>query len=78
MILESIWGPGYINEPHYLKVHAYRIRKKLHDEQGEFLQNDPSAGYRLAVDEADIGRLVFSSLLASLAATRSQHQSMVQ
>jgi two-component system KDP operon response regulator KdpE len=56
MILESIWGPGYINEHHYLKVHAYRIRKKLHDEQGEFLQNDPSVGYRLAVHEADIGR----------------------
>ena len=56
MILESIWGPGYINEHHYLKVYAYRIRKKLHDEQGEFLQNDPSVGYRLAVDEVDIDR----------------------
>lgn len=32
MILESIWGPGYINEHHCLKVYAYRIRKKLHDE----------------------------------------------
>jgi len=56
MILESIWGPGYVNEHHYLKVYAYRIRKKLHDEQGEFLQNDPSVGYRLAVDEVDICR----------------------
>ena len=56
MILESIWGPGYINEHHYLKVHAYLIRTKLHDEQVEFLQNDPSVGYRLAVHEADIGR----------------------
>ena len=36
MILESIWGPGYINEHHYLKVHAYLIRTKLHDEQVEF------------------------------------------
>jgi two-component system, OmpR family, KDP operon response regulator KdpE len=34
MILESIWGPGCVNEHHYLKVYAYRIRKKLHDEQG--------------------------------------------
>jgi len=37
-------------------VYAYRIRKKLHDEQGEFLQNDPSVGYRIAVEEAEIDR----------------------
>jgi two-component system, OmpR family, KDP operon response regulator KdpE len=52
MILEKLWGPGYANEHHYLKVYAYRIRKKLHDERGMFLQNDPSVGYRLAVDDA--------------------------
>jgi len=57
MILEGIWGPRYVNEHHYLKVYAYRIRKKLHDEQGKFLQNDPSVGYRLAVDGVDIGPL---------------------
>jgi two-component system KDP operon response regulator KdpE len=48
MILENVWGPAYANEQHYLKVYAYRIRKKLHDEEGRFLQNDPSVGYRLA------------------------------
>ncbi|GAA1281783.1 hypothetical protein Psi02_37900 [Planotetraspora silvatica] len=47
MILGHVWGPSYANETHYLKVYAYRIRKKLHDEQGRFLQTDPSAGYRL-------------------------------
>jgi two-component system, OmpR family, KDP operon response regulator KdpE len=52
MILENVWGPAYATEAHYLKVYAYRIRKKLHDEAGEFLQNDPSVGYRLAVDPA--------------------------
>lgn len=51
MILEKVWGPGYVDDHHYLKVYAYRIRKKLHDENGTFLQNDPSVGYRLAVDE---------------------------
>lgn len=50
MILEDVWGPGYTNEHHYLKVYTYRIRKKLHDEYGRFLQNDPSVGYRLASD----------------------------
>ncbi|SEG80773.1 two-component system, OmpR family, KDP operon response regulator KdpE [Actinacidiphila yanglinensis] len=52
MILESVWGAAYANETHYLKVYAYRIRKKLHDEAGQFLQNDPSVGYRLAVPPA--------------------------
>jgi two-component system KDP operon response regulator KdpE len=49
MILENVWGPAYADEQHYLKVYAYRIRKKLRDEAGQFLQNDPSVGYRLAV-----------------------------
>jgi two-component system, OmpR family, KDP operon response regulator KdpE len=48
MILEHVWGPGYGQELDYLKVYAYRIRRKLHDENGEFLQSDPSGGYRLA------------------------------
>jgi two-component system KDP operon response regulator KdpE len=48
MILENVWGPGYGSELHYLKVYAYRIRRKLGDEDGQFLQSDPSVGYRLA------------------------------
>jgi two-component system, OmpR family, KDP operon response regulator KdpE len=48
MILENVWGPGYASELHYLKVYAYRIRRKLGDETGTFLQSDPSVGYRLA------------------------------
>jgi two-component system, OmpR family, KDP operon response regulator KdpE len=47
MILESVWGPQYAGETHYLKVYAYRIRRKLHDDGGDFLQSDPSVGYRL-------------------------------
>jgi two-component system KDP operon response regulator KdpE len=47
MILENVWGPGYEKELHYLKVYAYRIRRKLADESGRFLQSDPSVGYRL-------------------------------
>jgi two-component system KDP operon response regulator KdpE len=47
MILESVWGPQYAREMHYLKVYAYRIRRKLGDESGHILQSDPSVGYRL-------------------------------
>jgi hypothetical protein len=35
-------------EVSYLKVYAYRIRRKLGAEDGRFRQSDPSAGYRLA------------------------------
>ena len=48
MILENVWGPGYETEVSYLKVYAYRIRRKLGDEEGNFLQSDPAVGYRLA------------------------------
>jgi two-component system KDP operon response regulator KdpE len=47
MILENVWGPGYEKELHYLKVYAYRIRRKLGDENGQLLQSDPAVGYRL-------------------------------
>lgn len=47
MILENVWGPAYAHEHHYLKVYAYRIRRKLHDENGHLLRNDPAVGYSL-------------------------------
>jgi two-component system, OmpR family, KDP operon response regulator KdpE len=48
MILENVWGPSYASELRDLKVYAYRIRRKLGDEQGNFLLSDRSVGYRLA------------------------------
>jgi two-component system KDP operon response regulator KdpE len=48
MILENVWGHSYSRELHYLKVYAYRIRRKLNDEKGQLLQSDPAVGYRLA------------------------------
>jgi two-component system, OmpR family, KDP operon response regulator KdpE len=48
MILENVWGPTYTTEHHYLKVYAYRLRRKLGDESGRLLQSDPAVGYRLA------------------------------
>jgi two-component system, OmpR family, KDP operon response regulator KdpE len=47
MIMESVWGPQYARDLHYLKVYAYRVRRKLGDESGQILQSDPSVGYRL-------------------------------
>jgi two-component system, OmpR family, KDP operon response regulator KdpE len=53
MILENVWGPGYASEVNYLKVYAYRIRKKLGDEAGRFPQSNPALGYRLAWPASD-------------------------
>lgn len=55
MILESIWGPHYAGQTHYLKVYAYRIRRKLHDEAGHFLHSEPSVGYRLVLPDSPGG-----------------------
>ena len=53
MILEHVWGQGYGRQLHYLKVYAYRIRRKLGDEKGQFLQSDAAVGYRLVPPAGD-------------------------
>jgi two-component system KDP operon response regulator KdpE len=47
MILEHVWGPRYGTENHYLRVYAYRLRRKLDDAGGEFLRTLPGVGYEL-------------------------------
>jgi two-component system, OmpR family, KDP operon response regulator KdpE len=47
MILEHVWGPRYGTENHYLRVYAYRLRRKLGDPNGEFLRTLPGVGYEL-------------------------------
>ena len=53
MILENVWGPGYTTELHYLKVYAYRIRRKL-DDYGHLLHSDPAVGYKLVPPSGDV------------------------
>lgn len=47
MILEHVWGPRYGTENHYLRVYAYRLRRKLGDTDGHFLRTLPGVGYEL-------------------------------
>ena len=49
-ILREVWGPGYGNETHYLRVYASRLRRKLGDTAGPLLRTNPGVGYQL-VDE---------------------------
>jgi two-component system KDP operon response regulator KdpE len=52
MILEHVWGPRYGTENHYLRVYAYRLRRKLGDPEGRFLRTLPGVGYELVEDPA--------------------------
>ena len=49
-ILREVWGPGYGNEAHYLRVYASRLRRKLGEQGGPLLRTNPGVGYQL-VDE---------------------------
>ena len=40
-------GAALRSETQYLRVYAYRLRKKLGDEQGAFLRTHPGVGYQL-------------------------------
>ncbi|HEY3941599.1 MAG TPA: response regulator transcription factor [Acidimicrobiales bacterium] len=46
MILTEVWGAGYGDEAHYLRVYAHRIRQKLGD-AGAMLHTQPGIGYQL-------------------------------
>ncbi len=50
MILEHVWGPRYGTESQYLRVYAYRLRRKLGDAAGTFLRTLPGVGYELTDD----------------------------
>ena len=49
MILQGVWGPRYGTEIEYLRVYAYRLRRKLGDDNGVALRTVPAVGYRLSV-----------------------------
>lgn len=51
MILDAVWGPTYGSESQYLREYAYRLRRKLGDEDGTFLRNHLGIGYELVPDD---------------------------
>lgn len=51
MILRDVWGAGYGNEAHYLRVYAHRLRRKLGD-AGQMLRTQPGIGLQLVDDRA--------------------------
>ena len=48
-LLREVWGPEYVDETHYLRVHIAHIRAKLEPDASRprYLVTDPGVGYRL-------------------------------
>ena len=51
-ILREVWGVGYTNETHYLRVYIAHLREKLEQDPAnpELVLTEPGVGYRLAVE----------------------------
>jgi two-component system KDP operon response regulator KdpE len=48
-LLHEVWGPGFENETHYLRVHVAHIRSKIEPDPSRprYLITEPGVGYRL-------------------------------
>jgi two-component system, OmpR family, KDP operon response regulator KdpE len=52
-LLQEVWGPGYEDETHYLRVHFAHVRAKLEPDPSNptYVITEPGIGYRLRVEE---------------------------
>ncbi len=52
-LLREVWGPGYMEETHYLRVYLAHLRRKLEADPAnpKLLVTEPGVGYRLVVEE---------------------------
>jgi two-component system, OmpR family, KDP operon response regulator KdpE len=51
-LLSEVWGPGYVERSHYLRVHMASLRHKLESDPARprFLLTEAGVGYRLAAE----------------------------
>jgi two-component system KDP operon response regulator KdpE len=51
-LLNEVWGPGYVERSHYLRVHMASLRHKLEADPARprFLLTEAGVGYRLAAE----------------------------
>jgi len=51
-ILQQVWGPGYLDREHYVRLHMSHLRQKLEDDpaQPRHLITETAVGYRLLVE----------------------------
>jgi two-component system, OmpR family, KDP operon response regulator KdpE len=51
-LLQEVWGPGYEDETHYLRVHFAHVRAKVEPDPSNprYVITEPGIGYRLRAD----------------------------
>ena len=51
-LLQEVWGPGQVEETHYLRVYMANLRRKLEADPARprFLRTEPGVGYRLLTE----------------------------
>jgi len=51
-ILKDVWGPGYVEQSHYLRVYVAHLREKLEEDPSKprLITTEPGVGYRLAME----------------------------
>jgi two-component system, OmpR family, KDP operon response regulator KdpE len=51
-ILQEVWGPGYLEQTHYLRVYVGHLREKLEVDPSKprLIATEPGIGYRLLTD----------------------------
>ena len=56
-LLRQVWGPGYANESHYLRVYVRALRRKLGDHASapRLILTEPAVGYRWIGQETTPG-----------------------
>jgi two-component system KDP operon response regulator KdpE len=56
-LLQEVWGPQYVDESHYLRVHIAHIRAKLEPDSSRprYLITEPGVGYRLRDSDDGVG-----------------------
>jgi two-component system KDP operon response regulator KdpE len=58
-LLQEVWGPQYVDESHYLRVHVAHIRAKIESDPSRprYLITEPGVGYRLRDSPASSSQL---------------------
>jgi two-component system KDP operon response regulator KdpE len=52
-LLQQVWGPGYEDETHYLRVHFAHVRAKIEPDPSNprYVITEPGIGYRLQAEQ---------------------------
>lgn len=54
-LMKEVWGPGYADQTHYLRIYMAQLRHKLETDPARprFFINEPGVGYRLRIEQEE-------------------------